>query len=137
VQAATVPLCLLVPSMQNRRILDLIFRSAGAESRAVMETNSLVTLWSHIRFGQWSTVVPHTFLLLLRQQSDVIALPLMEPTASHVVGLVASDREPVAPLARELFAVANQLDMSAQIEQHIAQSWPAVMAGQDRRRGEL
>jgi DNA-binding transcriptional LysR family regulator len=46
VQAATVPLCLLVPSMQNRRILDLIFRSAGAESRAVMETNSPVTLWS-------------------------------------------------------------------------------------------
>jgi DNA-binding transcriptional LysR family regulator len=127
VQAATLPLCLLVPSMQNRRILDLIFRAAGTETHAVMETNSLVTLWSHIRFGQWSTVVPQTFLLLLRQQNDVIGLPLVEPDTSHVVGLVASSREPAMPLARELFLVAGQINMSAEIEQHIAQSWPAMM----------
>jgi hypothetical protein len=31
-------------------------RAAGAEIRAVIETNSLVTLWSHIRFGHGSTV---------------------------------------------------------------------------------
>ncbi len=69
-------------------------------------TNSLMTLWSHIHFGQWSTIVPQTFLLLLRQQEDVISLPLVEPDASHVIGLVASRREPQMPLARELFAVA-------------------------------
>ena len=126
VQAATLPLCLLVPSMQNRRILDLIFRAAGAETRAVMETNSLMTLWSHIHFGQWSTIVPQTFLLLLRQQEDVISLPLVEPDTSHVIGLVASSREPEMPLARELFAVASQVDVAGEIERHIARHWPAV-----------
>jgi DNA-binding transcriptional LysR family regulator len=126
-QAATLPLCLLTPAMQNRRIIDSIFRAAGAEIRAVIETNSLVTLWSHIRFGHWSTVVPHTFLLLLQRQSDVIALPLIEPDASHVLGMVVSDREPVAPLARELLGVAGQFDLPSQIEQQILQSWPAKL----------
>ena len=42
-QAATLPLCLLTPSMQNRRIIDANFRAAGAEIRAAIETNSLVT----------------------------------------------------------------------------------------------
>jgi DNA-binding transcriptional LysR family regulator len=132
-QAATLPLCLLTPSMQNRRIIDLIFRAAGAEIRAVIETNSLVTLWSHIRFGHWSTVVPHTFLLLLQQQAGLTALPLVEPDASHVLGLVAPDREQESPLTRELFAVANQVDLSAEIERHIAQSWPAMMSDRARR----
>lgn len=127
-QAATLPLCLLTPSMQNRRIIDLIFRAAGAEIRTVMETNSLVTLWSHIRFGQCSTVVPHTFLLLLQQQPGLIALPLIEPDASHVLGLVAPDGELESPLTRELFAVAHQLDLSAEIEKHIA-SWRLGKAG--------
>jgi DNA-binding transcriptional LysR family regulator len=126
-QAATLPLCLLTPAMQNRRIMDSIFHAAGAQIRAVVETNSLVTLWSHIRYGQWSTVVPHTFLLLLQRQSDVIALPLIEPDASHVLGMVISDRDPVSPLARELLSVASQFDMPSQIEQQIVQSWPATV----------
>jgi hypothetical protein len=119
--------------MQNRRIIDLIFRAAGAEIRAVIETNSLVTLWSHIRFGHWSTVVPHTFLLLLQQQPGLTALPLVEPDASHVLGLVAPDREQESPLTRELFAVAHQVDLSAEIERHMAQSWPAMMSDRARR----
>jgi hypothetical protein len=53
-------------------------------------------------------------------------LPLVEPDTSHVIGLVVSSREPEMPLTRELLAVASQIDVSAQIEQHIAQSWPAI-----------
>jgi DNA-binding transcriptional LysR family regulator len=117
--ASTLPLCLLTPSMQNRRIIDVLFREAGAEIQPVIETNSLVTLWSHIRFGQWATVVPHTFLLLLPTHSDVLALPLVSPDASHEIGLVTADREPIAPLTRELFAVAQQADFSSQIETSI------------------
>jgi DNA-binding transcriptional LysR family regulator len=132
-QAATLPLCLLTPAMQNRRIIDSIFRTAGAEVQAVMETNSIVTLWSHIRFGAWSTVVPQTFLLLLGQQRDVIALPLTEPEASHVIGLAIRDAEPVVPLARELASIAHKLDLSTEIERQIAISWPAVTPAAARR----
>jgi DNA-binding transcriptional LysR family regulator len=133
-QAATLPLCLFTPAMQNRRIIDAIFRAAGTEVRAVMETNSIVTLWSHIRFGRWSTVVPHTFLLLLGQQSEVLTLRLAEPDASHILGLAVRDGEPVAPLARELVTIAKQLDLSSEIERQVAKTWPAMLLQRTQRK---
>lgn len=122
-QAARLPLCLLIPSMQNRRILDDYFRAAGAEVEARIETNSLVTLWSHIRFGRWSTVVPHTFLLLLGPRAGLIALPLNEPSGAHTVGLVASSRDPLTPMTRALLAIAAERDLSAEIERDIVHAW--------------
>jgi DNA-binding transcriptional LysR family regulator len=119
-KAATLPLCLLTPSMQNRRIIDAQFLAAGATPEAAIETNSLVTLWSHIRFGNWATIVPQTFLLLLEQNRELISIPLVEPEAFHTLGLVASDREPLAPLSRALLDFAHSLDLSAEIERRIA-----------------
>jgi DNA-binding transcriptional LysR family regulator len=121
-KAATVPLCLLTASMQNRRIIDMQFQTAGAKANAVIETNSLVTLWSHIRFGQWSTIVPQTFLLLLEQRRGLLIIPLVEPEAFHMLGLVASAREHIAPLSRALLDFAERLDLSSEIERRIAQS---------------
>jgi DNA-binding transcriptional LysR family regulator len=118
--AATLPLCLLTPAMQNRRIIDMQFREAGATVNAVIETNSLVTLWSHIRFGNWCTIVPQTFLLLLEQSHRLTSIPLVEPEAYHTLGLVASDREPIAPLSRALLDFAQTLNMSEEIERRIA-----------------
>jgi DNA-binding transcriptional LysR family regulator len=120
VRAATLPLCLLTPAMQNRRIIDTNFRAAGLEVDAVIETNSLITLWSHVQFGHLSTIVPNTFLLLLPPQKGLIVLPLVDPDASHVLGLVVPDREPIPPLPRELLEVAKLLDITAKISEHTA-----------------
>lgn len=128
-QAAALPLCLLTRSMQNRRILDGYFREAGVEVQAVVETNSLVTLWSHVRFGQWSTVVPHTVLLLLAHQPGLVAIPLHDPTGSHRVGLVASSRDPLTPMTRALLDFAADLELSREIERHIGEAWPPRMGG--------
>ncbi len=121
-KAATVPLCLLSPSMQNRRIIDMQFQMAGAKADAVIETNSLVTLWSHIRLGRWSTIVPQTFLLLLERRYELLVIPLVEPEVFHTLGLVASAREPLAPLPRALLSFAQGLDLSSEIEQRIAKN---------------
>ncbi len=118
-KAATLPLCLLTPAMQNRRIIDAQFRAAGAQVNAVMETNSLVTLWTHLLFGQWSTVVPQTFLLLFEQRRGLVSIPLVEPETFHTLGLVAADREPLAPLPRALLHFAKGLDVTAEIERRI------------------
>ena len=98
-KAATLPLCLLTPSMQNRRIIDTQFRAAGAQVNTVMETNSLVTLWTHLLFGQLSSVVPQTFLLLFEQKRGLVSIPLVDPEAFHTVGLVAADRPRVDTVA--------------------------------------
>jgi DNA-binding transcriptional LysR family regulator len=118
-EAAGLPLCLLTPDMQNRRILDMHFREAGAEVHASIETNSLVTLWSHLRFGHWSSIVPHTFLLLLGEMDGLTAIPLTEPDASHLIGLVASDRDPLPPVANALLDVARRLDIASAIDRKI------------------
>jgi DNA-binding transcriptional LysR family regulator len=114
-EAASYPLCLLTSDMQHRRILDVHFREAGAEVHAVIETNSLITLWSHLCFGHWSTVVPHSFLPLLGEMNGICALPLVEPEVTHAIGLVASDRDPLPPVARALFDVAKQFDRNREI----------------------
>jgi DNA-binding transcriptional LysR family regulator len=127
-EAARLPLCLLTPSMQNRRILDSYFQQAGTEVHAVMETNSLVTLWSHVRFGQWATVVPHTFLLLLEQSDHLVALPLVDPIGSHTIGLVATSHDPLTPMTRALIAFAKEVDLAADIERRVSEAWSVTRA---------
>ncbi len=120
-EAAAYPLCLLTSDMQNRRIIDMHFHEAGAEVHAAIETNSLITLWSHLRFGQWSTVVPHSFLSLIGETEGMVALSLIGPEASHAVGLVASDRDPLPPVARAFLDVAKQFDLNHEIERKLTQ----------------
>lgn len=114
-EAATHPLCLLTPDMQNRRILNMHFKEAGAEVEAVIETNSMITLWSHLRFGRWSTVVPNTFLLLMSSMDGLAAFRLVDPNVSHTVGLVASERNPLPPLTRAFLDLAKKVDLNREI----------------------
>jgi DNA-binding transcriptional LysR family regulator len=60
--AARAPLCLLTPDMQNRRIVDGVFRSVGATPKPSVETNSIFNLVSHASSGQWSSIVPRHLL---------------------------------------------------------------------------
>jgi DNA-binding transcriptional LysR family regulator len=114
-EAATYPLCLLTSDMQNRRILDMHFREAGAEVHAMIESNSLITLWSHLHFGHWSTIVPHSFLPLVGEMEGVRALALVEPDTTHAVGLVASDRDPLPPAARAFLDLAKEMNSKHEI----------------------
>ena len=61
-EAAAAPLCLLSRDMQNRRIVDQIFEGVGVAPRARIETNSFVCILSHVRSGEWSSIVPHTYV---------------------------------------------------------------------------
>jgi DNA-binding transcriptional LysR family regulator len=120
-EAASYPLCLLTSDMQNRRIIDMHFREVGAEVNAAIETNSLITLWSHLKFGQWSTVVPNSFLSLIGEVDGLVALTLVEPDASHAVGLVASDRDPLPPVARAFLDAAKQVNLREEITRRLVQ----------------
>ena len=61
-EAARAPLCLLTPDMQNRRIIDGVFRSVGAKPTPSVETNSIFNLVSHVSSGDWSAIVPRQLL---------------------------------------------------------------------------
>ena len=100
-------LCLLTPDMQNRRIIDAVFERVRRRPRAAIETNSVVALCSHVRFGNWSSIVPHTFPRLFPSTEGMLQIKLVAPSASQKIGLVVADRTPVSPLARSLLSVAR------------------------------
>ncbi|HET7424247.1 MAG TPA: LysR family transcriptional regulator [Gemmatimonadales bacterium] len=112
-EAATLPLCLLTPDMQNRRIVNGHFADAGATVAPTLETNSVFTLCALVRSGYWSSFLPHGFLPLLSGVEEVAILPLEGPAAAHTVGVVVSDRDPLQPTATALLDVLAGLDWSA------------------------
>jgi DNA-binding transcriptional LysR family regulator len=114
-EAAEAPLCLLTPDMQNRRIIDGVFRSVGAKPVAAVETNSIFNLVSHVSAGQWSAIVPRQLLRFFGVPPGTQAIELVEPVAQRTIGLVMSDREPPSPLARNLFGMQLPADVAALI----------------------
>ena len=53
-----MPLCLLTPDMQNRRIIERLLRDAGGDPHITLESDSMIVLFSHVRTGRWASVMP-------------------------------------------------------------------------------
>jgi len=102
-QAADLPLCLLTPDMQNRRIVDAAFAAAGRTPRPVIETNSVSTLIDHARAGL-ACVAADTWLLAHPLPSDVRSMPLVDPVVEHTIGLVSSAATYPPPIVSELMS---------------------------------
>jgi DNA-binding transcriptional LysR family regulator len=103
-EAATIPLCLLSPDLQNRRILDRNFAEVGVRVTPVLETNSLVVLLTHIRMGIGSTVMPRIIAEPLGLPATVRVIPLVAPEKTTLIGMVTSVRDPQPPLTAALIA---------------------------------
>ncbi|WP_181703890.1 LysR family transcriptional regulator [Chthonobacter albigriseus] len=108
-EAAVHPLALLTPNMQNRRIVDRAFQSAGASPVAKVETNSLMNLCANVRETGLAAVMPEYVKSTLGPGSDLVAVPLVAPDVEHAVGLVAIDRSPMPPLVTIALGTATLL----------------------------
>lgn len=108
-EVSGLPLCLLTPDMQNRRIIDQHLAEAGSVARPTLESNSMIVLFSHIRTGKWSSIMPLNLAETFGFAEPIRAIPIVEPDASHVVGLVAADRRPHTPLVAALLDEAMTL----------------------------
>lgn len=104
-EAADLPLCLLTPNMQNRRIVDGVFKSLDCSPRPQLETNSVVNLCAHVRSGRLSSIVPKTLIQVLGMPSGAIALDLVDPEVERKVGLIVPNREPLPPISLALFSL--------------------------------
>lgn len=108
-EVSRVPLCLLTPDMQNRRIIDELLRSAGGDPQPTLESNSVVVLFAHVRTGRWATVMPSKLAETLGLTDTIRAIPIVEPEAVHTIGLVVPAREPMTPLTAALVAEAKRV----------------------------
>jgi DNA-binding transcriptional LysR family regulator len=128
-EAATAPLALLTPDMQNRKTIDAVFakvmrsgtQTGGADSlcvpgmplrgqvTAMLETNSIVSILAHVGSGHWSSIVPRAVLEQVGTPPGVIAIELVEPAVDWATGLVTLAREPQPPMVAALIAEAGAL----------------------------
>lgn len=111
-EVSTLPLCLLTPDMQNRRIINRHLEEAGVEARTTLESNSMIVLFSHIRTGKWASIMPLNLAETFGFAEPIRAVPIVEPDASHLVGLVAAHREPHTPMVSALLHEARLLAAS-------------------------
>lgn len=115
-EVGQLPLCLLTPDMQNRRIIDLHLAEAGANARPTLESNSMIVLFSHIRTGKWSSIMPLNLAETFGFSEPIRAIPIVEPDARHLVGLVAARREPHTPLVAAAIDEAGRLARRLRME---------------------
>jgi len=111
---AALPLCLLTPDMQNRRIINHHLTAAGAEAAPRLESSSVLSLVAHVVTGDWATVLPMKTAALFLPRGDLAAIPVGAPAAAHLVGLVAPWREPHTPVLEALLSAARKLGRASQ-----------------------
>jgi DNA-binding transcriptional LysR family regulator len=106
-EASRMPLCLLTADMQNRRIINRHLSEAGATVEPRLESNSMIVLFTHVLTGKWASIMPLDAARSFGFAEDVAVVPLVEPEASHSVGVVALERDPNTPLVSALLNAAR------------------------------
>ncbi|MDO8882137.1 MAG: LysR family transcriptional regulator [Pseudotabrizicola sp.] len=106
-----LPLCLLTGDMQNRRIVNQHLAEAGVRAEPAVEANSTIALMAHVVSGQWVSILPKALADLFAMSGAVRAVPIIEPEAEHLVGLIAARRDPPTPLIVALMEEARRLSV--------------------------
>ncbi len=106
-EAAALPLSLLEPSMQNRRILDAVFREAGVVPTVVAETSEFTSLILMAAKGVAATVIPEGLLDSLGELPGAVALPLGDPEVAKDISLITPHRLPGLSTVEALRRILN------------------------------
>ncbi|MEU3282694.1 LysR family transcriptional regulator [Streptomyces antibioticus] len=115
-EAASAPLCLLTPVMQNRRILDGYFAEAGVTAGPVVETDTVSAIYAHIATMRLSSIVPHAWLHSHGVPEGARVLVLPRPKRAVHIGLVLADRTPESLLACALVDISRRIDMAGALD---------------------
>ena len=108
-EVGKIPLCLLTPDMQNRRIIDGLLHAAGTRPEPTLESNSMIVLFSHVRTGRWASVMPERLADTLGLTEKLRSIPIVDPEVVHQIGLLVPPREPMMPVVSALVAEASYL----------------------------
>lgn len=108
-EVAALPLCLFSADLQCRRGIDAAFANAGCTVQPRLESDSMSTLYAHIRTGGLYSVLPHSVLSLPDPARPLAALAIV-PELRRRIGLIV----PAGPCHGRVLQAA--LDSFCQIE---------------------
>lgn len=107
-----IPLCLLGPEMQNRRILDTKLRAAGHIVSPAVESNSIIVLLSHVRTGHWASILPAALVHAFDLPAAIRSVPIEDAGESPLIGLLYPQREPLTALVAAFVAESRRNTIS-------------------------
>ncbi|MDB5580530.1 MAG: transcriptional regulator, LysR family [Bradyrhizobium sp.] len=108
-EVGEVPLCLLTPDMQNRRIIDRALLEAGTEAKPSLTSNSIIVLYTHVKTGRWASVMPAKLADTLGLSDAVRSIPIVDPKVTYRIGLVVPLRDPMTPMVAALVHTAREV----------------------------
>ena len=111
-EVGEVPLCLLTPDMQNRRIIDRALLAAGTQATPTLTSNSVIVLYTHVKTGRWASVMPAKLAETLGLSDAVRSIPIVDPLVTYRIGLVIPPRETMTPLVAALVEIAQNVGPS-------------------------
>jgi DNA-binding transcriptional LysR family regulator len=88
-EAAALPLCLLIPEMHNRTIVDAAFTTAGVRVTPAIETNSIMTMMLSVVDGSVCSVLPGALVDTMRGYRELEASPLIGPEIKTRIGFIS------------------------------------------------
>jgi DNA-binding transcriptional LysR family regulator len=108
-EVGEVPLCLLTPEMQNRRIIDRALLAAGTQAKPTLTSNSIIVLYTHVKTGRWASVMPAKLADTLGLSDAVRSIPIVDPKVTYRIGLVVPPRDPMTPMVAALVQTAREV----------------------------
>ena len=111
-EVAELPLCLLSRDMQNRQMLDEIFKSVNAIPNVVLETNAMRVLLIESLSGRAFSIMPLS-ALPMRYEGVGLRIHTITPEHSEEVCLVRLRREIQPALSNAAWQIAAKFDFQA------------------------
>ncbi|MEM9603728.1 MAG: LysR family transcriptional regulator [Pseudomonadota bacterium] len=108
-EAATIPLCLLAPGMQNRQIIDKVFRDQGLSPKVTVESSGFFASVALAREGAHATIVPEHLGGTFARMTSLTARALVAPELDMAVCLMTRARELGAPAVDALRACCGEI----------------------------
>jgi DNA-binding transcriptional LysR family regulator len=106
-ESAALPLAMLTPEMHNRAIVEEAMRTAGAEPRPALETNSVLALVAALGDGSLAAVLPGALLDVAGGLTPLRVHPLIEPAVRTPIGFMTAAAARTTPALRAALELAQ------------------------------
>lgn len=126
-----LPFCLLNDAMQNRQVINAAFRRAGVQPTVIVETDSMLDLYSQVQLAGLHSVLPHSLLSVLDAGKTARATLLL-PELTRDIGLITRSAASMPPIVAAMWHAAAQLDLQRRFDSLLPPDDPCTRASREQ-----
>jgi len=115
-QAAGLPLCLFINSLQCRQGMNQAFADAGVVAAPLVETDSLMVLYGQVAHGGLYGIFPSSILCCGFAPDQSLVVRPMQATLQRDIGLIVRAQEPHGKLLDMVLENMRTLNLQAWVD---------------------